>query len=95
MLASAEEEWLEKLSQLIEDERLRQRLGAAARKTVVEWYCLQRQAPRLLEILNSAAGGNRFPLRPDGAASSREAASRNRKAGADMETSLCAASVGS
>jgi glycosyltransferase involved in cell wall biosynthesis len=93
MLASAEEEWFEKLSRLIEDERLRQRLGAAARKTVVEWYCLQRQAPRLLEILNSAAKRKRLLLRPAGAASSGGTISRSEKAGADTETRLCAASV--
>lgn len=57
MLASTEEEWIEKLSLLIEDGALRERLGRSARKTVEDWYCLQRQAPRLLEILKSVAVG--------------------------------------
>lgn len=93
MMASNEEEWIEKLSQLIEDELLRQRLGKAARRTVEEWYCLQQQAPRLLEILKSVAEGDSVSHRPAGVASSGETLSPRERSGADTETSLCAASV--
>jgi hypothetical protein len=53
MLAATKEEWVENLSRLIEDRELRHRMGEAARRTVEEWYCMQKQAPRLLEILKS------------------------------------------
>ena len=54
MLAATKEEWVEKLSRLIEDKELRRRIGEAARRTVEEWYCTARQAPRLREILTGA-----------------------------------------
>ncbi len=40
-LAASTEEWLEKLSQLIESKELRQRLGEAGRRTVEEQYSLR------------------------------------------------------
>lgn len=95
MLASTEEEWIEKLSRLIEDEKLRHYLGKAARKTVEEWYCLQRQAPRLLEILNSVARGHSLPLRPSEISPSGKAVSQRGGNTADTKTSLCAESAGS
>lgn len=54
MLAATKEEWVDKLSRLIEDKELRRRIGEAARRTVEEWYCMRQQAPRLLEILRGA-----------------------------------------
>ncbi len=53
-LAATPQEWKEKLSLLIEDAALRQRLGAAGRRTVEERYSLQVQAPRLLEVLRGS-----------------------------------------
>lgn len=50
-LADSEEEWVEKLSQLIENETLRQRFGSLGRKTVEERYSLKVNGPKLLEIL--------------------------------------------
>jgi glycosyltransferase involved in cell wall biosynthesis len=55
-LAATPQEWTEKLSLLIEDAALRHRLGAAGRQTVENWYSLQAQAPRLLEILRGSKG---------------------------------------
>jgi glycosyltransferase involved in cell wall biosynthesis len=53
-LAASEEEWLDKLTQLINDANLRQRIGAAGRKTVEENYSLLVNVPRFLEVLNKA-----------------------------------------
>jgi glycosyltransferase involved in cell wall biosynthesis len=94
MLASSEEEWIEKLSQLFEDETLRQRLGKAARKTVEEWYCLQQQAPRLLEILKSVAWGDSGPYLTVGVPSQDETIRQRGSSRRETETSLCVASVG-
>ncbi len=51
-LASSEEEWIEKLSLLIEKPELRQRLGIAGRKIVEEKYSLKVNAPKFIEVLN-------------------------------------------
>lgn len=50
-MASSEEEWIEKLSLLIENPELRRRLGMAGRKTVEEKYSIKVNAPKYLEIL--------------------------------------------
>ncbi len=50
-LADSDEEWIEKLSQLIENEALRERLGFMGRKTVEERYSVKVNGPKLLEIL--------------------------------------------
>jgi glycosyltransferase involved in cell wall biosynthesis len=52
-LASTEEEWLEKLSKLIESPELRKQLGAAGRKTVVENYSVQCQEQVYLQVFNN------------------------------------------
>jgi len=51
-LADSEEEWIDKLSLLIEDENLRRRLGIMGRKTVEDRYSVKVNGPRLLEILD-------------------------------------------
>lgn len=51
-LADSDEEWMEKLSQLIENEALRQRLGFMSRKTVEERYSVKVNGPKLLKILH-------------------------------------------
>jgi len=51
-LADSDEEWIEKLSQLIENEALRQRLGFMGRKTVEERYSIKVNRSKLLEILH-------------------------------------------
>lgn len=50
-LADSDEEWIDKLSQLIENETLRHRLGFMGRKTVEERYSVKVNGPKLLEIL--------------------------------------------
>lgn len=55
LLASSEDEWVEKLSLLINSEELRRRLGQAGRETVESWYSAEVQAPRVHQIFRSAA----------------------------------------
>jgi glycosyltransferase involved in cell wall biosynthesis len=50
-LASTEREWEEKLGLLLRDADLRQRLGAAGRKTIEERYSLAVHAPKLARLL--------------------------------------------
>jgi len=52
-LAGTEDEWVAKLTQLLHDEKLRARLGAAGRATVETKYSAAVQAPRVYEILRS------------------------------------------
>jgi glycosyltransferase involved in cell wall biosynthesis len=59
--ASTPEEWEEKLSLLIENASLRERMGRAGRKKVLEHYTLQSCAPRLLAILEHVAESGRKP----------------------------------
>lgn len=54
-LPRSDAEWTSQLSQLIEDENLRHQLGRAGRERVENWYCLEKQAPRLIEILRGVA----------------------------------------
>ncbi len=49
-LASTQEEWIDKLSQLIESPSLREELGKAGRKTVVEKYSVEANKGRYLEL---------------------------------------------
>jgi glycosyltransferase involved in cell wall biosynthesis len=50
-LADSDEEWIEKLSMLIENPGLRQRLGSAGRITVEEEYSVKVNVPKFLEVL--------------------------------------------
>ncbi len=51
LLATTTEEWVAKLSMLVEDPALRRRMGRAGRQTVEEKYSLTAHAPRFLETL--------------------------------------------
>lgn len=50
-LADTEDEWAEKLSLLIDSQQLREKIGAAGRRTVEEKYSVQVNAPKFIEIL--------------------------------------------
>jgi len=52
-LASNENEWLNKLSLLIENEDLRNKLGKAGRKTVEEKYSVEANKQKYLDVFNS------------------------------------------
>lgn len=52
-LASTTEEWFKCLSQLIEDADLRERMGKAARQTVIEKYSVRSQQQNYLEAFRS------------------------------------------
>lgn len=53
MLADTEDEWVEKMSLLLQSREIRKRLGLAGRQTVEEWYSAKIQAPRVFEIFKS------------------------------------------
>jgi glycosyltransferase involved in cell wall biosynthesis len=50
-LASKEEEWVEKLSRLLEDPELRIKIGKAGRKTVEERFSLNHNAPLFYRVI--------------------------------------------
>lgn len=52
-LADSDEEWIQKLSRLIEDIELRKKIGISARKTVEERFSVKANAPKMLEIIRS------------------------------------------
>lgn len=54
-LATTEEQWIEKLSMLINEEGLRKKLGENGRKTVVERYSYLSQKDRYIQLLNELA----------------------------------------
>ncbi len=58
-LANNEEEWIDKLSLLIENPGLRQQIGLSGRKTVEERYSLKVNTPKFLEIINEVYNRNR------------------------------------
>jgi glycosyltransferase involved in cell wall biosynthesis len=50
--AMGSEEWEEKLSILIKDPTLREKMGMEGRRRVLEGYTVQACAPRLFSVLN-------------------------------------------
>ena len=56
-LAATEDEWIEKLSILIQDPNLRRQIGATGRRTVEERYSARVWVPRVQEVLEAAAFG--------------------------------------
>lgn len=54
-LANSTEEWLDKISQLIESEGLRKKMGVAGRKTIVEKYSVLANRDKYLELFNRLA----------------------------------------
>jgi glycosyltransferase involved in cell wall biosynthesis len=59
MLASTDDEWVERLTLLLRSRELRERLGRASRATVEERYSARVQAPRVHEIIKSVVSGAR------------------------------------
>jgi glycosyltransferase involved in cell wall biosynthesis len=53
-MARTEDEWVEKLGRLVENSRLRDQLGQAARKTVEERFSMQEKITTYVEILRDA-----------------------------------------
>ncbi|MFN8522553.1 MAG: glycosyltransferase family 4 protein [Chloroflexota bacterium] len=60
LLATTTDEWVEKLSLLVEDPKARRSMGEAGRQTVVERFSLTAHAPRFLETLVTTAGRTRL-----------------------------------
>jgi glycosyltransferase involved in cell wall biosynthesis len=56
-LVETEKEWFDRLSLLIEDRELREKMGRAARKTAVEGYSLETQMPKIAEIFDGVYEG--------------------------------------
>jgi glycosyltransferase involved in cell wall biosynthesis len=54
LLAETEDQWIEKLTQLLHSQPLRERLGKAGRATVEARYSLSRHAPRVCQVFESA-----------------------------------------
>lgn len=55
LIATTEEEWVEKLTRLLRSPSLRERLGRAGRATVENEYALSLHAPRVYQILQSVS----------------------------------------
>lgn len=51
-LASSEDEWIEKLSKLIESKELRDKIGKAGRKTIEEKYSVEANKQKYLDLFN-------------------------------------------
>jgi glycosyltransferase involved in cell wall biosynthesis len=58
-LATSRDEWTSKLARLIDDPALRARIGAAGRKTIETRYSAALWAPRVQQILETAAASRR------------------------------------
>lgn len=54
-LANETDEWVDKLSALIREKDLRQKMGRSARRKVVEEYELKKMAPKLVAVIRKAA----------------------------------------
>lgn len=54
-LVSSREEWIDRLSQLIEQPELRKRIGEAARKTVEEKFSIQKNKFNYLQVLDAVS----------------------------------------
>jgi len=63
LLASSTDEWVEKLSRLIDNTALRRQMGRSGRLTVEERFSLSSQAPRFLEALEQAVQQRPRPRR--------------------------------
>jgi phosphatidylinositol alpha-1,6-mannosyltransferase len=55
-LVQSDAEWIERISQLLEDAQLRGRLGERGRAIVEERFALEKQAKIMADLLRHAAG---------------------------------------
>ena len=62
-LAKTEQEWIEKISLLIENKDLRLKLGKAGRKTVIEKYSVEANKHKYLEVLHAVLSNNKSHTR--------------------------------
>lgn len=76
MLAGSEDEWVEKMSRLLQSRETRERLGQAGRMTVQEWYSAKTQAPRVYDIFKSVVQS--ADVKVDAVLHSTSAATENR-----------------
>lgn len=58
-LVRTEDEWVDRLSKLIEDASLRKRMGGAGRRTAEELYSVDVNAPRILAVINEVSEGRK------------------------------------
>ncbi len=56
--AASEGEWKEKLSLLMKDQSIRQKIGTAGRETVEQRYSVKSYVPKFLEVLKNNTGEN-------------------------------------
>jgi glycosyltransferase involved in cell wall biosynthesis/SAM-dependent methyltransferase/uncharacterized protein YbaR (Trm112 family) len=75
LLADTEDEWVEKMSQLLQSGERRERLGHAGRLTVEQKYSATTQAPRVYEIFKSVLG--KANVKVDAGLRSTSAATQN------------------
>ena len=57
-LASTEEEWVAKLSELIESKELREKIGKEGRKTIVKQYSVDANKQKYLDLFNQLLNSN-------------------------------------
>ncbi len=76
MLADSEDEWVEKMSLLLQSREIRGRLGQAGRLTVEKWYSAKTQAPRVYDIFKSVVRS--ADVKVDAMLHSTRAATQNR-----------------
>jgi len=79
-LADSEDEWVDKLSRLVEDTALRERLGQAGRRTVEAGFSMQSHIQTYREIYQGTAGleGRPRPLKKAHSAPVRSKKPRDR-----------------
>jgi glycosyltransferase involved in cell wall biosynthesis len=75
LLADSEDEWVEKMSQLLQSREMRERLGNAGRVTVEEKYSAITQAPRVYEVFRSVL--RNADVKVDAVLQSRSAATQS------------------
>ena len=57
-LADSVDDWVEKLSKLIEDESLRKKFGKEGRKTVIEKYSVKALSVKYVDYFHEVMNGN-------------------------------------